>query len=156
MLGIQHLIYHIKSCFKARRQIISKHNYERSEELFPETFCSEISKYVHETTIKLKKSHISVFQFNNIGFTVHQHIHLPPTQTSLENVQTPLFSRRVPSKKVEHANELLSQDRLPDKLESAVILITNDPVLVAEENHVFTKINEANEAVVLANVGVPL
>jgi putative ABC transport system ATP-binding protein len=67
--------------------------------------------------LKKSKSKIADFRFEEIGF-IFQQFHLLPTLTALENVLTPLFSRKVPYNKLERAKEVLSQVGLSDKLNS--------------------------------------
>ena len=50
--------------------------------------------YDDENILSKRKSHIADFRFQEIGF-IFQQFHLLPTLTSLENVLTPLFSRKV-------------------------------------------------------------
>lgn len=67
--------------------------------------------------MKKKKKDIADFRFNEIGF-IFQQFHLLPTLTALENVMTPLFSRKVPYNKQKRAIEVLAQVGLEDKLNS--------------------------------------
>ncbi|MFC4558743.1 ABC transporter ATP-binding protein [Virgibacillus kekensis] len=57
------------------------------------------------------------FRFENIGF-IFQQFHLLPTLTALENVMSPLFSRKVPYNKKERAETMLNQVGLQDKYNS--------------------------------------
>ncbi|WP_047986567.1 ABC transporter ATP-binding protein [Ornithinibacillus californiensis] len=74
-------------------------------------------KYDGEEILKKSKSKIADFRFQEIGF-IFQQFHLLPTLTALENVLTPLFSRKVPYNKLERAKEVLEQVGLQDKLNS--------------------------------------
>ncbi len=73
--------------------------------------------YDGEEILKKSKSKIADFRFQEIGF-IFQQFHLLPTLTSLENVLTPLFSRKVPYNKLERAKEVLEQVGLQDKMNS--------------------------------------
>jgi putative ABC transport system ATP-binding protein len=73
--------------------------------------------YDGEEILKKSKSKIADFRFQEIGF-IFQQFHLLPTLTALENVLTPLFSRKVPYNKLERAKEVLEQVGLQDKLNS--------------------------------------
>lgn len=73
--------------------------------------------YDYEEVLKKRLKDIADFRFNEIGF-IFQQFHLLPSLTSLENVLTPLFSRKVPYNKVERAKEVLAQVGLSDKLDS--------------------------------------
>lgn len=73
--------------------------------------------YDNEEVLKKRLKDIADFRFNEIGF-IFQQFHLLPTLTSLENVLTPLFSRKVPYNKLDRAKEVLSQVGLSDKLDS--------------------------------------
>ncbi|MCM3620374.1 ABC transporter ATP-binding protein [Sutcliffiella horikoshii] len=64
-----------------------------------------------------RKSFIADFRFQEIGF-IFQQFQLLPTLTSLENVLTPLFARKVPYHKEKRAKEVLEQVGLIDKLHS--------------------------------------
>ncbi|PAV29715.1 lipoprotein-releasing system ATP-binding protein LolD [Virgibacillus profundi] len=64
-----------------------------------------------------RKNQIADFRFQEIGF-IFQQFHLLPTLTALENVLTPLFSRKVPYNKLEQAKEVLEQVGLQDKMNS--------------------------------------
>ncbi|PKR86737.1 ABC transporter ATP-binding protein [Heyndrickxia camelliae] len=70
--------------------------------------------YDGEEIMKKSKKMISDFRFENIGF-IFQQFHLLPTLTALENVLSPLFSRKVSYNKVERAREVLEQVGLADK-----------------------------------------
>ncbi|GGA77315.1 ABC transporter ATP-binding protein [Ornithinibacillus halotolerans] len=70
--------------------------------------------YDNEEILKKSKSKIADFRFQEIGF-IFQQFHLLPTLTALENVLTPLFSRKVPYNKLERAIEVLEQVGLQDK-----------------------------------------
>lgn len=65
----------------------------------------------------MKKTEIADFRFEHIGF-VFQQFHLLPTLTALENVMTPLFTRKVSYNKTDRAKEVLTQVGLADKLSS--------------------------------------
>ena len=65
--------------------------------------------------LKEGKNKIADFRFQEIGF-IFQQFHLLPTLTALENVLTPLFTRKVPYNKLERAKEVLKQVGLVDKL----------------------------------------
>lgn len=71
--------------------------------------------YDNEEILKKGKNKIADFRFQEIGF-IFQQFHLLPTLTALENVLTPLFSRKVPYDKVERAKEVLKQVGLLDKM----------------------------------------
>jgi putative ABC transport system ATP-binding protein len=73
--------------------------------------------YDGEEILTKRKSQIADFRFQDIGF-IFQQFHLLPTLTSLENVLTPLFSRKVPYNKLERAKEVLEQVGLQDKMNS--------------------------------------
>ncbi|MBN6205240.1 ABC transporter ATP-binding protein [Ralstonia pickettii] len=73
--------------------------------------------YDNEEILKKGKNKIADFRFQEIGF-IFQQFHLLPTLTALENVLTPLFSRKVPYNKLERAKEVLKQVGLIDKLNS--------------------------------------
>ncbi|MFS0674912.1 ABC transporter ATP-binding protein [Ornithinibacillus sp. 179-J 7C1 HS] len=73
--------------------------------------------YDGEEIFKKSKSKIADFRFQEIGF-IFQQFHLLPTLTALENVLTPLFSRKVPYNKLERAKEVLEQVGLQDKMNS--------------------------------------
>lgn len=73
--------------------------------------------YDGEEILKKSKSKIADFRFQEIGF-IFQQFHLLPTLTALENVLTPLFSRKVPYNKLERAKEVLEQVGLQDKMNS--------------------------------------
>ena len=73
--------------------------------------------YDSEEILKKSKSKIADFRFQEIGF-IFQQFHLLPTLTALENVLTPLFSRKVPYNKLERAKEVLEQVGLQDKMNS--------------------------------------
>lgn len=64
---------------------------------------------------KKNANQLADFRFNEIGF-VFQQFHLLPTLTAIENVLTPLFSRKVPYNKHERAIEVLKQVGLNDKM----------------------------------------
>ncbi|MBB2483355.1 ABC transporter ATP-binding protein [Bacillus sp. APMAM] len=70
--------------------------------------------YDGEEVMKKSKKMISDFRFGNIGF-IFQQFHLLPTLTALENVLSPLFSRKVSYNKIERAREVLEQVGLADK-----------------------------------------
>lgn len=71
--------------------------------------------YDNEEILNKGKNKIADFRFQEIGF-IFQQFHLLPTLTALENVLTPLFSRKVPYNKLERAKEVLQQVRLVDKM----------------------------------------
>jgi len=71
--------------------------------------------YDNEEILNKAKNKIADFRFQEIGF-IFQQFHLLPTLTALENVLTPLFSRKVPYNKVERAQEVLKQVGLHDKM----------------------------------------
>lgn len=71
--------------------------------------------YDNEEIFKQSKNKIADFRFQEIGF-IFQQFHLLPTLTALENVLTPLFSRKVPYNKLERAKEVLQQVGLVDKM----------------------------------------
>ncbi|MBD7986004.1 ABC transporter ATP-binding protein [Sporosarcina sp. Sa2YVA2] len=73
--------------------------------------------YDSHDIMKKRKKEIADFRFNEIGF-IFQQFHLLPTLTALENVMTPLFSRKVPYNKQKRATEVLAQVGLEDKLNS--------------------------------------
>lgn len=73
--------------------------------------------YDGEEILKKSKNKIADFRFQEIGF-IFQQFHLLPTLTALENVLTPLFSRKVPYNKLERVKEVLEQVGLSDKLHS--------------------------------------
>jgi putative ABC transport system ATP-binding protein len=73
--------------------------------------------YDSEEILKKNKNKIADFRFKEIGF-IFQQFHLLPTLTALENVLTPLFSRKVPYNKLERAKEVLEQVGLQDKMKS--------------------------------------
>lgn len=73
--------------------------------------------YDGEEVMSQKKNKIADFRFEEIGF-IFQQFHLLPTLTTLENVLTPLFARKVPYKKQQRAKEVLDQVGLTDKLNS--------------------------------------
>ncbi|WP_010094761.1 ABC transporter ATP-binding protein [Ornithinibacillus scapharcae] len=73
--------------------------------------------YDNEEVLRQSKNKIADFRFEEIGF-IFQQFHLLPTLTALENVMTPLFSRKVPYNKLERAKEVLGQVGLSDKLNS--------------------------------------
>jgi putative ABC transport system ATP-binding protein len=73
--------------------------------------------YDGEEILTKRKNHIADFRFQEIGF-IFQQFHLLPTLTTLENVLTPLFSRKVPYNKIERAKEVLEQVGLIDKMNS--------------------------------------
>lgn len=66
---------------------------------------------------KLNSKKLADFRFENIGF-IFQQFHLLPTLTALENVMSPLFSRKVPYDKKERAENLLTQVGLENKFNS--------------------------------------
>ncbi|MGP4108645.1 ABC transporter ATP-binding protein [Virgibacillus sp. L01] len=66
---------------------------------------------------KLKQKKLADFRFENIGF-IFQQFHLLSTLTALENVMSPLFSRKVTYDKKERAESLLIQVGLEDKFNS--------------------------------------
>ncbi len=66
---------------------------------------------------KLKQKKLADFRFENIGF-IFQQFHLLPTLTALENVMSPLFSRKVSYDKKERAESLLIQVGLENKFDS--------------------------------------
>jgi putative ABC transport system ATP-binding protein/lipoprotein-releasing system ATP-binding protein len=70
--------------------------------------------YDGEEILSKRKSRIADFRFQEIGF-IFQQFHLLPTLTALENVMTPLFSRKVPYNKLLRAKEVLEQVSLGDK-----------------------------------------
>ncbi|WP_234998521.1 ABC transporter ATP-binding protein [Salirhabdus sp. Marseille-P4669] len=70
-----------------------------------------------QTSKLKKKGALADFRFENIGF-VFQQFHLLPTLTSLENVMSPLLTRKVSYNKRERATEVLKQVGLEDKLHS--------------------------------------
>lgn len=63
----------------------------------------------------MRKKAIADFRFEHFGF-VFQQFHLLPTLTALENVMTPLFTRRLPYHKMDRSKEVLAQVGLTDKL----------------------------------------
>ena len=73
--------------------------------------------YDGEDILKMTKNKIADFRFQEIGF-IFQQFHLLPTLTALENVLTPLFSRKVPYNKLDRAKEVLEQVGLTDKMNS--------------------------------------
>lgn len=73
--------------------------------------------YDGQEVLKQKKNHVADFRFQEIGF-IFQQFQLLPTLTSLENVLTPLFSRKVPYNKLHRAREVLEQVGLGDKMNS--------------------------------------
>jgi putative ABC transport system ATP-binding protein len=73
--------------------------------------------YDGEEVLIKNKSKIADFRFQEIGF-IFQQFHLLPTLTALENVLTPLFSRKVSYNKLERAKEVLEQVGLKDKTNS--------------------------------------
>ena len=73
--------------------------------------------YDGEEILKKSKSKIADFRFQEIGF-IFQQFHLLPTLTALENVLTPLFSRKVSYNKLERAKEVLEQVGLQEKMNS--------------------------------------
>lgn len=73
--------------------------------------------YDGEEILNKSKNIIADFRFQEIGF-IFQQFHLLPTLTALENVLTPLFSRKVPYDKTERAKEVLEQVGLVDKMDS--------------------------------------
>ncbi|GIO27415.1 ABC transporter ATP-binding protein [Ornithinibacillus bavariensis] len=73
--------------------------------------------YDAEEILKKSKGKLADFRFQEIGF-IFQQFHLLPTLTALENVLTPLFSRKVPYNKLERAKEVLKQVGLQDKMNS--------------------------------------
>jgi ABC-type lipoprotein export system ATPase subunit len=74
-------------------------------------------KYGGRSINKLSAKELADFRFENIGF-IFQQFHLLPTLTSLENVMSPLFSRKVSYNKKERAETMLAQVGLKDKLHS--------------------------------------
>jgi len=90
-------------------------------------------KITHNNEKHLKKANkqITDFRFDKIGLIFEQN-QLPAIKTSLEIVLFPLISQRISCKKVEHANEVQSQVEPPNKLESEVIFVTYDSVLVSK------------------------
>lgn len=62
-----------------------------------------------------QKKKLADFRFEEIGF-IFQQFHLLPTLTALENVMTPVFSRKVPYNKHKRAEEVLAQVGLSDKV----------------------------------------
>lgn len=73
--------------------------------------------YDGEEILSKRKSLIADFRFQQIGF-IFQQFHLLPTLTALENVMTPLFSRKVPYNKFQRAKEVLEQVGLGGKHDS--------------------------------------
>lgn len=73
--------------------------------------------YDGEEILKKGKNKIADFRFQEIGF-IFQQFHLLPTLTALENVLTPLFSRKVTYNKLERAKEALEQVGLQEKMNS--------------------------------------
>lgn len=73
--------------------------------------------YDDEEILHKNKNKIADFRFEEIGF-IFQQFHLLPTLTALENVLTPLFSRKVPYDKFTRAKEVLEQVGLQDKINS--------------------------------------
>lgn len=73
-----------------------------------------IITYDHEQIQMKNKNKIADFRFQEIGF-IFQQFHLLPTLTAIENVLTPLFTRKVPYDKLERAKEVLKQVGLQDK-----------------------------------------
>ncbi len=66
---------------------------------------------------KYSSKQLADFRFENIGF-VFQQFHLLPSLTSLENVMSPLFARKVSYDKKERAEKMLDQVGLDDKYNS--------------------------------------
>lgn len=71
--------------------------------------------YGGEELSTMKQRQIANFRFEHIGF-IFQQFHLLPTLTALENVLSPLFTRKVPYHKIERAQEVLNQVGLTDKI----------------------------------------
>ncbi|GAA0427811.1 ABC transporter ATP-binding protein [Virgibacillus sp. AGTR] len=71
--------------------------------------------YRNESIHKYSQNRLADFRFEHIGF-IFQQFHLLPALTALENVMSPLFSRKVSCNKKERAESLLSQVGLADKL----------------------------------------
>lgn len=74
-------------------------------------------KFDEVDVFKLRSSKLADFRFEQIGF-VFQQFHLLPTLTALENVMSPLLSRRVSYNKSERAKQLLEQVGLSTKMKS--------------------------------------
>ncbi|MEI5906684.1 ABC transporter ATP-binding protein [Bacillus spongiae] len=73
--------------------------------------------YEGESLAKLNHKRLADFRFEHIGF-IFQQFHLLPTLTSLENVLSPLLTRKVSFNKMERAVQLLEKVGLEDKLHS--------------------------------------
>lgn len=67
--------------------------------------------------IKKSNKNLADFRFHEIGF-IFQQFHLLPSLTSLENVLTPLFARKVSYSKINRAKEVLTQVGLSNKYNS--------------------------------------
>ena len=64
---------------------------------------------------KMNNKEMADFRFENIGF-IFQQFHLIPTMTTLENVMSPLFGRKVSYNKKERAIQVLEQVGLKEKM----------------------------------------
>ncbi|WAA12520.1 ABC transporter ATP-binding protein [Fervidibacillus halotolerans] len=73
--------------------------------------------YNKEEIMNKGANKIADFRFSNIGF-IFQQFHLLPTLTALENVLSPLFSRRVSFNKKERAQEVLKRVGLANKMDA--------------------------------------
>ncbi|WAA09287.1 ABC transporter ATP-binding protein [Fervidibacillus albus] len=73
--------------------------------------------YNQEEIMNKGVNKIADFRFSNIGF-IFQQFHLLPTLTALENVLSPLFSRRVSFNKKERAQEVLERVGLANKMDA--------------------------------------
>jgi ABC-type lipoprotein export system ATPase subunit len=70
--------------------------------------------YGNENIKQLNRKQLADFRFENIGF-IFQQFHLLPTLTAIENVMSPLISRKVDYDKKQRAEELLNQVGLEGK-----------------------------------------
>lgn len=64
---------------------------------------------------KMNNKEMADFRFENIGF-IFQQFHLIPTMTTLENVMSPLFGRKVSYNKKERAIQVIEQVGLKEKM----------------------------------------